>query len=379
MPVSIVVNPPQIDRPIQAPAHLKDLHFLDQNKIEQAPLSEKIAAHCNSINFSKIQPLIEQYDSTVGIRTLNRVDEDAAVMRIREIKDHSVQIALTMDCNPRICLLDPKEGGRRAVVESALNLATRGAKPIGVTDCLNFGSPENPEVLWQFSRAIEGISEACLALNTPIVSGNVSFYNETDSNPIYPTPMIGMVGLRNSTKDLPKSHFYKEGLGIALLGPLEGELGGSYFAATWLGKDCGKPSDTSLHLVKSTVNFLLDLDKTHWEYAAHDISDGGLSMAVLEMTFLGPEWGAQINVPGRAQLDRFLFGESCPRILLAFDPSLETQIHTLSQQHQLSFLKIGQTTMDFRFSIHQDNQTLYQSELSPLKSDWQNRWKEIFA
>jgi phosphoribosylformylglycinamidine synthase subunit PurL len=207
LPVELVTEPLMADRPANPPVDLKQRWFLDRNRMLVASLQSKFQSLMEEINFANPEKLISQYDSMVGNRTVGGAQDDAAVIRVREMGKKEIRLAVKADCNPRVCWLWPREGGRRAVAECALNLAVRGAEPIGITDCLNFGSPENPEVMWQFSESIEGISESCEALKIPVVSGNVSFYNETDGKPIYPTPMIGMVGILEDKLPCPNPIF----------------------------------------------------------------------------------------------------------------------------------------------------------------------------
>ena len=306
LPVDLVSEPPVLERPSTAPSDIKQRWFVDRNRMLSASLESKFQAVMEDIQFADVTPLVQQYDSTVGNRTEGGTYDDAAVMRLRDIEGRSVRLALTVDCNPRVCWLSPREGARRAVAEAAINLAVRGAEPIGITDCLNFGSPENPEVMWQFEESVEGISETCDTLKIPVISGNVSFYNDTDGKPIYPTPMIGMAGLIEDATPLPHSVFYGTELEIAIIGPPEGGLGGSVLASQWFKRDCGKPDDTDLKLLERMMRFCSRLRKKKITYALHDISDGGLVTAVLEMVFRSKYdvTGVEIFLPREADIDR---------------------------------------------------------------------------
>jgi phosphoribosylformylglycinamidine synthase II len=380
LPVDLVTDPPMADRPKATPGDIKQRWFIDRNRMLSAPLDQKFEAVLSDINFASPSRLVQQYDSTVGNRTEGGTYDDAAVLRLRDCPEKPIKLALTVDCNPRVCWLWPREGGRRAVAESAMNLAVRGAEPIGVTDCLNFGSPENPEVMWQFEECIEGISEACETLKTPIVSGNVSFYNETDGNPIYPTPMIGMVGLMEGNEKLPESSFYSTHLELALLGPREGELGGSVLAYQWFKRDCGKPGETDLKLLDRAVKFVYRLRKMKAHLALHDVSDGGLTVAALEMAFHSPhkEIGLELSIPQGADVDQFLFGEAVPRVLIAFDPVERTELETQASRAGVLFTPVGQTTDRGEFKIMQGGATVLKSSMSGLKQRWFDKWKPLF-
>ncbi len=380
LPIDLVTDPPMAERPKLAPSDLRQRWFIDRNGMLSASLESKFRMLFEDLNFSDVSPLTEQYDSMVGNRTLGGTDDDSAVLRVRDIEGKNVRLAVTTDCNPRVCWLWPREGGRRAVAEAATNLAVRGAEPIGITDCLNFGSPENPEVMWQFEECIEGISEACEALKIPVVSGNVSFYNDTDGKPIYPTPMIGMVGLFNDNEKLPHSVFYSSQLEIALVGLVEGGLGGSALAAQWFKRDCGQPEETDLPVLERMMKFCQKLRKKRPEYAAHDISDGGLVSASLEMAFRSPikDIGFDINIPFGSEVDRFLFGETVPRIIVAYDPGDRTEIESMANHSGVKFTVIGQTSESDLFQVRQGGAIVLKEKVSDLSSRWRNRWRAIF-
>jgi phosphoribosylformylglycinamidine synthase len=345
-----------------------------------APLNAKFQSLMEELNFGNPEPLITQYDSMVGNRTMGGAQDDAGVIRVRDMGQDEVRLALKTDCNPRVSWLWPREGGRRAVAECAINLALKGAEPIGITDCLNFGSPENPEVMWQFSESIEGISESCEALKIPVISGNVSFYNDTDGKPIYPTPMIGMVGIIDDKLPLPKSNFYSTQLELALVGPAEGGLGGSLMASSWFKRECGQPEETDLALLERMMKFLQRLRKKRISYGAHDISDGGLICSLLEMAFQSPHdcTGVELLVPSGVDLDRFLFGETIPRIVLAFDSVERGDIENLASQAGVAFTQLGQTNDSSQLVIRQGGAQILVSKIPDLKASWNQRWNKFF-
>lgn len=380
LPVDLVTDPPMANRQRSAPNDMKQRWFLDRNRLLLGTLDAKFQALIEDINFAHPGPIVNQYDSMVGNRTVGGTYDDAAVVRIRDCKTKDMSLALSTDCNPRVCWLWPREGGKRAVVEAAINVAVRGAEPIGITDCLNFGSPENPEVMWQFEEAIEGISEACDALKIPVVSGNVSFYNDTDGKPIYPTPMIGLVGLIQGKNKLPYSSFYSTQLDLCLLGPKEGGLGGSLLAANWFKRDCGKPDETELQLVERTMRLCQRLTSRRYDMALHDISDGGLIMAALEMAFHAKhsETGVEIHVPFDTDLDKFLFGETIPRLLAAIDVTDKTELETMSNTTGVTFHSIGHVNDSGKLTVIQGNAKILEVDLVSLKKKWLNRWKPFF-
>ncbi len=381
LPVELVTDPLILDRPVSVPSDLKQRWFLDRNRLLSIPVSEKIEKVLQDFSFASPAKLVEQYDSQVGNRTVSTPFEDAAVVFLRDISERKVHLALTADCNPRVCWLSPREGGKRAVAESAINLATRGAEPIGITDCLNFGSPENPEVLWQFEECIEGISEACAALKIPVVSGNVSFYNETDGVPIYPTPTVGMVGLIEGSEPLSRSFISSTDWEIGLIGVKEAGLGGSTLASQVFKRDCGQPEDTDLAMVDRTVKLFAKLRKSKTEFAAHDISDGGLLVSLLEMLFYSklPTLGAEISCPGGVDLDRFLFGETIPRVLVAYPHEERVQFEMLAGQAGVPFTVLGATHDHSEVKLKQGGAVIFQSPLEVIKTSWSNRWAGLLG
>ncbi len=380
LPVELVTDPPMADRPSNAPSDLKQRWFFDRNKMLVASLDSKFQSLVEDINFGNPAPLVEQYDSMVGNRTQSDTFDDSAVLRLRDIKNKTLKLAMKADCNPRVTWLNPREGGRRAVAEAALNVALQGATPIGVTDCLNFGSPENPEVMWQFQEAIEGISETCEALKIPVISGNVSFYNETDGKPVHPMPMIGLVGLIEEDLRLPKNNFFSTQLELGLLGVPEGGLGGSMLSFTWFKRDCGKPEDTDLKALDRLLKFCLKLKEKKMAYAVHDISDGGLVTASLEMAFRSPHdsIGFELEIPRETDVDGFLFGETCPRVLIAYEPVERGDLENMSSRAGVPFLHIGQTTDHHELIVKQGGAKVLKADIKSLKQKWDSRWKMFF-
>ncbi len=380
LPVELVTVPPMASRPKVVPSDLKQRWFLDRNRLFTSSIEAKLDLVFTDINFASAQPIVHQYDSMVGNRTEGGTFDDAALLRLRDIPGSKSKLALTVDCNPRITWLAPREGGRRSVAEAAVNIAIMGGDPIGITDCLNFGSPENPEVMWQFEEAIEGISEACEALKIPVISGNVSFYNETDGVPIYPTPMIGMAGLVTDTQRVPKTSFASSEQDILLIGPAEGGLGGSVMTSLFFKRECGQPEDTDLNLLNRMLKFCERLRKTKFSYSIHDVSDGGLATAMLEMALHSavPGIGFTAKIPQGADPDRFLFGETIPRVLVAIDPGHRTEIETLASQAGVGFTLIGETNESGEMKVLQGGLEVAKRPVAAIRTGWENRWKPCF-
>ncbi len=235
---------------------------------------------------------------------------DAAVL---QLKGTPLGIALTCDVNPVYCALDPYQGAMQAVAEAVRNLACVGAEPVGLTDCLNFGNPENPEVSWQFREAVRGIARACRALEVPVVSGNVSLYNETEGQSIHPTPTIAMVGVIPDLKQLPSSWFTHAGDRVILLGEDQREHGGSAYLRLLHGVEQGRPPVVDLEAELRLAELLRLLVFEQWLHTAHDVSEGGLAVTLAEATF-GRGLGAELELPlDPAQL----FSETQARAVIA--------------------------------------------------------------
>ena len=274
----------------------------------------------------------EQYDHMVRTNTMVRPGSDAAVVRI---KGTNKAVAMTVDCNSRYCLLNPYEGARLAVAEAARNLACSGAEPIGLTDCLNFGNPERPDIMWQFVMAIEGMKDACEHFKIPIVSGNVSFYNETNGLSIYPTPMLGMVGLIESADRAMTQWFREDGDDIILLGSTREDLGGSEYLKVLHSREQGSPPYLNLDTEQAVQGCVLQLIRAGLVQSAHDCSDGGVTVALAECCMSGPDRsrGAVVRLtPGRQRKDSMLFGESQSRIIVSAKPAQRQAILEQAQR-----------------------------------------------
>jgi phosphoribosylformylglycinamidine synthase len=259
------------------------------------------------------------------------------------VKGTAKGLALTVDGNGRYCFLDPYVGGVLAVAEAARNLACVGARPVGLTDCLNFGSPENPEVMWQFSQVIRGMRDACIALKVPVVSGNVSFYNETDGKPIYPTPTIGMVGLLTKVEQVVTPWFKSSGDVVVLLGRTREELGGSEYLKFIHGCVRGTPPWIDLKLEQAVQSCCIEAIERGILQSAHDVSDGGLGVALAECCTGGPDkpLGARIQTREMIRGDALLFSESQSRIIVSVQEKDLGQLEALAAQHNAPLQVIG--------------------------------------
>ena len=355
--VDIPVDPvakssPELDRPVAVPADLGERQKLDLASV--APEEDFGAALCgllDSPNLGSKEWIYRQYDQLVQGDTLIRPGGDAALIRVRgrDGEPTAKGLAMSVDCNPRWCWLDPRVGAMAAVAEAARNVACTGARPLALTNCLNFGNPERPEIMWEFAEATRGISEAAVALETPVVSGNVSFYNETSGRAIYPTPTIGVVGLLEDWERHAVSHFPQPGLSIVLLGESREELGGSEWLAQRRGLEAGLPPIVDLQHEKRLHGLLAAGVARQLIRSAHDVSDGGLAVAFAECAFSGPKRvGAAVRLPGTIRPDALLFGESTGRVIAATADA--KALIELAQQFGIPAECVGETGGD-RLSV----------------------------
>ena len=333
---------PRYERPAAPSAELEAIQLFNQ---DQVPLpgdyNRTLLGLLDSPNIASRRWVYRQYDQIVRGNTVVLPGSDAAVIRIKGTRK---ALALSVDCNSRYCLLDPYVGAMSAVVESARNVTCAGATPIGVTDCLNFGNPEKPEVMWQFKEAVHGIRDACVALGVPVVSGNVSFYNETEGRPIPPTPTIAMVGLLDDVSRHMTQWFKGEGDVIVLLGRTREELAGSEYLAQQ-GVLTGTPPWMDLEVEKQLQAVCLHAIREGWLRSAHDCSEGGLAVALVECCLTGPPraaLGAVVELEGAIRPDALLFGESQSRIVVSLRRQQVSRLRELAHRHEIPFAILGE-------------------------------------
>src|SRR5256886_6543506 len=316
-----------------------------------------------------------QYDHWVRTNTAVLPGADAAVVRIKETRK---ALAIALDGNGRYCAANPREGAKLMVAEAARNVVCVGAKPIAITNCLNFASPERPEVMWSFSEVVDGIAEACRAFDTPVVSGNVSFYNETEGRGILPTPVIGMLGLIEDVKRVIQPGFKNAGDFVALLGATHEDLSISEYAAVIEGR-------SSVQITSEGRVPVLDLDAERAVQAAclraaeagllrsaHDCADGGLAVALAECCFssLNREvFGADIDLTGDYDLATRLFSESPSRIIISFDESALGDIEELVAASGCPMTLLGNVGSD-RLRIESDGAEVIQMDVAETESAW---------
>jgi phosphoribosylformylglycinamidine synthase II len=320
----------------------------------------------------------QQYDSTVRTNTVVGPGGDAAVLRVRGT---SKGIAVKTDCNGRYTYLDPLNGGRIAVAEAARNVACTGARPKAITNCLNFGNPRKPSVYYQLREAIRGMGEACTALSTPVTGGNVSLYNESPRGAVYPTPVIGMVGVLESIDDVTRSTFESPGDAILLVGDTLDEIGGSEYLAAIHEIVAGQPPRCDLEAERAAIEALLEAIASGAVSSAHDCSDGGLAVALAESCIANPDFQTGVDVDATRvtgiPIRSVLFGETQARyVLSSATPELVEQI---MQRHGVPVARIGVVTERSRgLTIRCDGRTL-ESDIDSLSDAWHNAIPRIMS
>jgi len=337
---------PVYERPMARPDWQDEVQALDPDAVPvPGDLGKTLLDLVGSPNLASKAWVTRQYDSLVRSNTLEGPGGDAAVIRIKNTRK---AVALSVDCNSLACYLDPRAGSALAVAEAARNVSCAGALPLAITDCLNFGNPERPEIMWQFSECVDGIAEACRALETPVVSGNVSFYNETKGRGIHPTPIVAMVGLLEDASATAAPFFRREGDLVALLGEAPGRLGASEYLAAVHGIERGRPSPVDWAREKAVQAACRAGIAARVFRSAHDASEGGLAVALAEGCVGGPEAviGAEVRLPGAGRPDALLFGEAPSRILVSLDPSDREACERIAREAGAPFAVIGRVGGD---------------------------------
>jgi phosphoribosylformylglycinamidine synthase len=331
---------PVYRRPTEEPARLEEQQQLDLKAVkEPADLTQTLLTLLESPNLCSRAWVYRQYDQLVGGNTVVTPGADAAVVRIEGTRR---ALALAVDCNSRYCKLDPYLGAVLAVVEAARNLVAVGARPLALSDCLNYGNPERPEVMWEFQQGIYGIRDACVALGTPVVSGNVSFYNETEGRNIPPTPTIAMVGLLDDVEAYLTPWWKAEGDVVVLLGRTREELGASEYLSVIHGLQRGAPPWIDLEAEKRLHRVCLAAAQERLLRSAHDVGEGGLAVALAECSFGGPELGARVTLEPGMRADALLFGESQSRMLVSLRRKHLGQLRDLARREDVPLAVLGE-------------------------------------
>ncbi len=337
---------PVYKRETKIPEYLKDTKNFNPNKLEEPEdYNEVLLEILSSPNITNKKWVYEQYDTQVRTNTILMPGGDASVVRI---KNTTKGLSLKTDCNSKYVFLNPYKGGMIAVCESARNVVCTGATPLAITNCLNFGNPYNPEVYYQFSEAVRGIGDACRKLNTPVTGGNVSFYNQSQDYAVFPTPVIGMLGLIEDIDFMVTSNFKNENENIFLIGKNFGEIGGSEYLSVIHNLIKGDSPEIDLEKELSLHSTLLELIKLKLINSAHDISEGGLAIALAESCIMNSNKliGCKINYKYEFRKDFDLFSESQTRAIISANSSNEERIFEICKNHNIEILKIGITGGD---------------------------------
>ena len=374
---AIAEEGPRYDRPIAAPsapaiAAVKLVKFA----AEGTDLTENFRRLLASPSIASKAWITEQYDSMVRTNTnIGPGAGDAAVLRLKETKR---AIALSTDGNGRWCVLSPRLGAMHAVAEAARNVACTGARPITATNCLNFGNPEKPEVMWQFSEAIDGVAEACRALETPITGGNVSFYNETLGQPIYPTPILGILGLIEDADCALGSGFRNEGDLIVLLDASElsggglqpAEFSSSEYAKVIHSIVAGKPPAIDLAAEKNLIDCLVKLAAERAIVSAHDVSDGGLAVTLAESCFDTGDLSADIELDASGlPAEGVLFGERGSRAVVSLPQASLARVNEIAAQYKVRIERIG-TVIRGDFRIQYNGEPAIKGDVNSFRKIW---------
>jgi phosphoribosylformylglycinamidine synthase len=335
---------PQYRPPYSRPAHLDALLTFDPRHLpEPADFTLVLERLLTSPNIAGKRWVYEQYDHTIGANTrVGGGRSDAAVVRVPGTRKG---VAMCVDCNARYVAVDPQRGAALAVMEAARNVACTGARPIGITNCLNFGNPLHPETYYFFHEVVTGIAEACTALDIPVTGGNVSFYNETRGNPVLPTPVIGMVGLIEDVTRALSIGFRAEGDFIALLGSLGPDLGASEYLSVMHGAFAGAPPRLDLESEIRLINLLGDLAEMQLIKSAHDISDGGLAVTLAEMCMAGG-LGCVLTFPWKGRPVETLFAESSGCAVVSVDHENWRAFRVAAAEHGVPVQILGRVGGD---------------------------------
>ena len=355
---------PILNRPTSRPKYLDEISKITINNLPKISNQDAFNLLIRDLNVSNKSLIYDQYDSTVGTNVIKKAGKlGAAVMRI---KQNGRSIAMGMECNTRHNYVDPKIGAAAAVAASGRKVAMSGATPLAITDCLNYGNPQNPEVMWQFAQGCEGIKEACAALNTPVVSGNVSLYNETDGVSIQPTPSIVSVGVGDRADRNLISEFSRDGVGIYLLGKTTGEFAGSLYMKAVANLCAGELKEIDYRAERALWDLVIEANKDGILEFANSVGVGGIAITLAKMAAV-----SSIGFSGEIKFsdDRFIFDESFSRAIVGVKDELKFK--DLAKKYGVELTKIGKSGSDefvlndIKISL-KDLQDIYFSEFATI-------------
>ena len=382
VPVDALADGPRYDKPYTAPSWLAEQRAFDPLSLpEPSDYGETLVRLMAAPTVASKEWAYRQYDQQVGTNTLVLPGSDASVLRIKGTRR---AIAVSTDGSGRLVALDPRRGAAMAVAEAARNVSCAGGRPLGVTDCMNFGSPERPEILWQFAEAIEGIAEACRALEVPVVGGNVSFYNETSGQAILPTPIVGVVGVLDDAGRFATQSFKGAGHRIAVLGPDSVSLGGSEYLATLHGRLAGPLAPLDLEVERRVQSAVRAAVGAGLVTAAHDCSEGGLAVALAECCGTGPRVGGaagvgcEVTVERGRRLDETLFGEGPSRVVVSVEPAHQREFEALMAESAIPWRWIGTTGGD-RVIVRAADRVVVDVAVDRIEHAWRSGFERHMA
>jgi phosphoribosylformylglycinamidine synthase len=364
---------PLYERPMVRPAYFERIEDVRPEDVsEPSDLETTLVRMLESHALASKHFVFEQYDHMVRSNTIVLPGSDAGVIRI---KGTPMALAMCLDGNGRYTYLDPRLGGASALAESCRNLAAVGATPIGATNCLNFGNPEKPEIMWQFSNAVDGIKEACERLGVPITGGNVSFYNETEGEGIYPTPIVGVVGILEDRTLKLTHHFREKGDFVYLLGETFEEVGGSEYLKVIHGRVAGRPPHLDFGSEAAVQDLVRDATRRRLLRSAHDLSDGGLAVALAECLFgpLGETMGVSVALETPRRADLVLFSESQSRILVSVPRERAGELEDLAEERAVPLSRIGVVGGD-NLEVRVNGEKAIERSVLSLREGW---WSSI--
>jgi phosphoribosylformylglycinamidine synthase II len=368
---ALVDEAPVYDRPTKAPAYITEVRAFDPSSLTPvAPVDAFLRLLASPAVASK-RWVYRQYDSMVRTNTIAAAGLSAGVVRVKGTK---TALAISTDGNGRYCYLNPRRGAMLAVAEAARNVACSGAMPIGATNCLNFGNPERPEIMWQFVEAVEGIAEACAALDVPITGGNVSLYNETDGRAIYPTPIIGVVGLMDDAASVMTRTFKGAGDAVILLGDDRGEIGGSEYLKIVHSLVRGDAPSLDLERERALQRLIVDVIAAGLVRSAHDCSDGGVAVTLAESCFDTGGIGAAVELASAAEL----FSETASRIVISVAASKEKDVLARAGRARVPARRIG-TTGGSRIVISAAGQKAIDVTVAEAEHVWSTAIGQFFT
>lgn len=359
---ALAEDAPVYHKPSAVPAYYTEFQQIENVEPEVTDYKETLSALLQQATIASKEWVYEQYDHQVRTNTVVKPGSDAAIIRVRGTNKG---LAMTTDCNSRYIYLDPETGGKIAVAEAARNIVCSGGRPLAITDCLNFGNPEKPEIFWQIEKSADGIAAACLALESPVIGGNVSLYNERSNEAIYPTPTIGMVGLVEDLQHATTQEVKHAGDFVYVIGDTKTEFGGSELQKLMNGRIFGQAPSIDLEVEAARQKALLQAIQAGLVASAHDVAEGGLAVAIAETTF-GTNLGVNVTLEGSATTA--LFSESQSRFVVTVKPEFAAR-----------FEEVVTDAKQIGVVIEEANIVINSSEQQPLiegtVAEFQDAWK----